>query len=325
MKLFKKSFYKEIFELLVQTFNDFMDDKAMKMSASLAYYTIFSIAPLLLIVIWLVGFLYGEVLDGEQDAQGEIFEEFANLFGSDTAAQIQQIIQNISVSNKSGVGIAVGIGTLVIGSTTIFMDIQESLNRIWGVKAKPKKGWLKMLLNRVISFSMVLGLGFLLIVSLIANGIILAMSSQITQFLPEISVVMVGWINLGLTFLVITCLFTFIFRFLPDARMRFKDVVGGALFTAFLFMLGRYLIALYMQYSAPASAYGAAGSIIVLLLWIYYSAAILYFGAEFTKAYAQRYGDGVQPTSYAVKIVQTETEVRGREARHQRTKDKDGD
>ena len=323
MKLFKKSFYKEIFELLIQTFNEFMDDKAMKMSASLAYYTIFSIAPLLLIVIWLVGFFYGEVLDGEQDAQAEIFEEFANLFGADTAAQIQQIIQNISVSNKSGLGIAIGIGTLVIGSTTIFMDIQESLNRIWGVRAKPKKGWLKMLLNRVISFSMVLGLGFLLIVSLIANGIILALSSQITQFFPEISVVMVQWINIGLTFFVITCLFTFIFRFLPDARMRFKDVVGGAIFTAALFMLGRYLIALYMQYSAPASAYGAAGSIIVLLLWIYYSAAILYFGAEFTKIYAQRYGNGVLPTSYAVKIVQTETEVQKIEDRSQETKDGD--
>ncbi len=312
MKLFKKTFYTDVFALLAQTFNEFMDDRAMKMSASLAYYTIFSIAPLLLIVIWLVGFFYGEVLDGEQDAQTEIFEEFAHLFGAETAAQIKQIIQNISVSNKSGLGIAIGIGTLIVGSTTIFIDIQESLNRIWRVRPKPKKGWLKMLLNRVISFSMVLGLGFLLIVSLIANGIIVALSSQITQYFPEISVVVVEWVNIGLTFFVITCLFMFIFRFLPDARMRFKDVVGGAIFTAALFMLGRYLIALYMQYSAPASAYGAAGSIIVLLLWIYYSAAILYFGAEFTKVYAQRYGNGILPTSYAVKIIQTEAEVEGR-------------
>ncbi len=309
MKLFKKSFYTDIFKLLSDTFSEFSNDKAMKMAASLAYYTIFSIAPLLLIVIWLVGFLYGDVLSGEQDAQTEVFEEFGELFGPETAAQIGQIIQNINLSNKSGIGIAVGIGTLVLGSTTIFIEIQDSLNRIWGVRPKPKKGWLKLLLNRAISLSMVLGLGFLLIVSLIANGLIVALSSQITHYFPDISVYVVEWVNVGLTFLVITSLFAFIFRFLPDARMRFKDVAGGAIFTAALFMLGRYLIALYMQYSAPASAYGAAGAIIVLLLWVYYSAAILYFGAEFTKVYALRYGKGVWPSSYAVKVVTTEEEV----------------
>lgn len=309
MKVLKKSFYKDIFQLLSNTFSEFSKDNAMKMSASLAYYTIFSIAPLLLIVIWLVGFFYGEILASEQDAQSEVFEEFANIFGPATAAQIQQIIQNISLSNKSGIGIAVGIGTLVLGSTTIFTEIQDSLNRIWGVRPKPKKGWLKMLLNRAISFSMVLGLGFLLIVSLIANGVIVALSSQITRFFPEISVYVVEWVNIGLTFIVITSLFAFIFRFLPDARMRLRDVAGGAIFTAALFMLGRYLISLYMQYSAPASAYGAAGAIIILLLWVYYSAAILYFGAEFTKVYALRYGKGVWPSSYAVKVVLKEEEV----------------
>ena len=309
MKLLKKSFFKEVFSLLGDTFSEFSKDSAMKMGASLAYYTIFSIAPLLLIVIWVVGFIYGEILAGGQDAQTEVFQEFTDLFGPDTAAQLQQIIRNISLSNKSGLGIAIGIGTLIIGSTTIFMEIQDSLNRIWGVRPKPKKGWLKMLLNRAISFSMVLGLGFLLIASLIANGIILALSSEFARYFPEISVYVVQWVNLGLTFLVITCLFGFIFRFLPDARMRVRDVVWGAVFTAALFMLGRYLIALYMLYSAPASAYGAAGAIIILLLWIYYSAAILYFGAEFTKVYARRYGRGVWPSSYAVKVRLIEEEV----------------
>ena len=309
MRLFRAQFYKDIFNVLGDTAAEFSKDKAMKMSASLAYYTIFSIAPLLLIVIWLVGFFYGELLSGPGDAKTQVFDEFANIFGPDTAAQIQQVIQNISVSNKSGLGIAIGIGTLVIGSTTIFVEIQDSLNRIWGVRPKPKKGWLKMLLNRAVSFSMVLGLGFLLIVSLIANGVVMALSSQITNYFPDISVIVVEWVNIGLTLVVITSLFAFIFRFLPDARMRFRDVVGGALFTAALFMLGRYLIALYMQFSAPASVYGAAGAIIVLLLWVYYSAAILYFGAEFTKVYALRYGKGVWPSSYAVKVILTEEEV----------------
>lgn len=309
MKIFRASFYREIGQLLSMTFNEFMNDKAMKMSASLAYYTIFSIAPLLLIVIWLVGFLYGEHVAGQGGAQAEVFEEFAALFGTEVAAQIQQVIQQISISNKSGIGIAIGIGTLVAGSTTIFIEIQDSLNTIWKLKPKPKKGWLKMLLNRAISLSMVLGLGFLLIVSLLLNGIIVALSNQIGQYLPDISIWMVEWINIGLTFLVITILFGTIFGVLPDARLRFKDIAGGAIFTALLFMLGRFLISLYMQYSAPASAYGAAGSIIVLLLWIYYSAAILYFGAEFTKVYARKYGRGILPASYAVGIVQEEIEV----------------
>ena len=309
MKLFRAQFYKDAFSLLRDTATEFSNDKAMKMSASLAYYTIFSIAPLLLIVIWTVGFFYGELLAGPQDAQAEVFDEFTNIFGTETAAQIQQIISNISVSDKSGLGIAIGIGTLVVGSTTIFVEIQDSLNRIWGVRPKPKKGWLKMLIDRALSLSMVLGLGFLLIVSLIANGIVMALSSRITSYFPDVSVLVVEWVNVGLTLVVITALFAFIFRFLPDARMRFKDVAGGALFTAALFMLGRYLIALYMQFSAPASIYGAAGAIIVLLLWVYYSAAILYFGAEFTKVYALKYGTGVWPSSYAVKVVTTEKEV----------------
>ncbi len=309
MRFFRAQFYKDIFNLLSDTATEFSNDKAMKMSASLAYYTIFSIAPLLLIVIWTVGFFYGKLLAGPQDAQAEVFDEFTHIFGPETAAQIQQIITNISVSDKSGLGIAIGIGTLVVGSTTIFVEIQDSLNRIWGVRPKPKKGWLKMLIDRALSLSMVLGLGFLLIVSLIANGIVVALSSQITSYFPDISVLLVQWVNVGLTFVVITALFAFIFHFLPDARMRFRDVVGGALFTAALFMLGRYLIALYMQFSAPASIYGAAGAIIVLLLWVYYSAAILYFGAEFTKVYALKYGKGVWPSSYAVKVVTTEKEV----------------
>lgn len=308
MKIFTRRFYREILDLLLLSAKGFGADKAMKMSASLAYYAIFSIAPLLLIIIWLVGFLFGEFVEGQQGVQTEVFEEFTALFGAEVASQIQQVIQKISVSNKSGIGIAVGIITLIIGSTTIFMEIQDSINIIWKVRAKPQKGWLKMILNRALSFSMVVGLGFLLIVSLLLNGIIGAMSSYITKYLPDISVYVMGWVNAGITFIIITILFGTIFSVLPDAKMRFRDVLGGALFTALLFMLGRFLISVYMQFAAPASAYGAAGSIIVLLLWVYYSAAILYFGAEFTKIYAEKYGNGIRPSSYAVRIVQQEIE-----------------
>lgn len=309
MKLLKKDFYREIFELLTLSVQGFAEDRAMKMSASLAYYAIFSIAPLLLIIIWLVGFLFGEFVEGQAGVQAEIFGEFASLFGAEVAAQIQQVIQQISVSNKSGIGIAAGVITLVIGSTTIFIDIQHSINLIWKVRAKPRKGWVKMILNRVLSFSMVLGLGFLLITSLLLNGIIVALSSYLLDYFPDLSFILVEWINIGITFLVTATLFGIIFSVLPDARIRFRDVLGGALFTAGLFMLGRYLISVYMQFAAPASAYGAAGSLIVLLLWVYYSAAILYFGAEFTKVYAEKYGNGITPTTYSVKIIQQEIQV----------------
>lgn len=306
--MFRKTLFREIYDLLLLSAKGFSADKGMKMSASLAYYAIFSIAPLLLIIIWLVGFLFGEFVEGHQGVQNEVFSEFTALFGNEVAQQIQQVLQKISVSDRSGLGIAIGIITLIIGSTKIFMEIQDSINIIWKVKAKPQKGWLKMLLNRALSFSMVVGLGFLLITSLILNGLIGALSNYINRYLPDISVYLMGWINVGITFLIITVLFGTIFSVLPDARMRFRDVLGGALFTGFLFMLGRFLISIYMQFAAPASAYGAAGSVIVLLLWIYYSAAILYFGAEFTKNYAEKYGNGIRPSSYAVRIVQQEIE-----------------
>lgn len=310
MRLLTKAFYVEVFQLLKDSATSFMDHKALRLSAALAYYTIFAMAPLLLIVIWVVGFLYGQHLEGQDAVQNEIFGEVAEILGRETTTQLQNIVRSISLSEQSGIGIVIGIGTLIFASTTIFVQIQEGINFIWDVKPRPKKGWIQMILNRAISFSMVLGLGFLLITSLLLNGIITALSGIIGEFFPELSMYLVNWVNTGITFLVISILFGFIFRFLPDAKIRFSDVAGGALFTAGLFMLGRYLIGLYMLYTAPGSAYGAAGALIVLLLWVNYSAAIMYFGAEFTKQYAQKYGNGIVPASYAVRVIHIEEETR---------------
>lgn len=309
MRLLKKDFYKDVYVLLRDSAISFMEHKALRLSAALAYYTIFAMAPLLLIVMWVVGFLYGQHVEGQESVQNELFEEAANILGRETTAQVQEVVRRISVSNKSGIGILVGIGTLVFASTTIFVQIQEGINFIWDVKPKPKKGWARILLNRAISFSMVIGLGFLLITSLLLNGIIAALSGIIGQYFPDLSLYLLNSINVGITFLIVTVLFGFIFHFLPDAKVRFRDVLGGALFTAFLFMLGRYLIGLYMQYTTPGSAYGTAGSLIVLLLWVNYSAAIMYFGAEFTKQYAQKYGNGIIPASYAVRVIHIEEET----------------
>ncbi|MGJ1433790.1 YihY/virulence factor BrkB family protein [Sphingobacterium spiritivorum] len=304
-----KARVKDFGGLMMNVINGFLDDKCMKMSASLAYYTVFSIGPLIIIIIWCIGFFYGTQLDGPTGARDEVFKEFSELFGKDVAVQVQSTIQKISFENRSNIGIIVGIVTLIITSTTIFVDIQDSINTIWKVKAKAKKGWLKLIINRLISFSMVLGLGFLLIASLMINGIIVALTNYFGQYFENISLPMLDWINTGITFTVITALFGFIFSFLPDAKVRFRDILGGAIFTALLFMFGRYAISLYITQSATASAYGAAGSIIVLLGWVYYSSAILYFGAEFTKEIAIRYGKGIRPTSFAVLVKQTELEI----------------
>lgn len=296
-------------KLIYDAVNGFLEDGCMRMSASLAYYTVFSIGPLIIILIWALGFFYGNQLEGPTGARDEVMEEMTELFGAEIALLLESTIQRISFENKSNIGVLIGIGTLVATSTTIFIDIQKSINIIWQVKPKPKKGWLKMFINRLISFSMIIGLGFLLMASLILSSIIGAMTIYINKYLDHLNIGLVDLINTGITFVIISTLFAFIFTFLPDAKVRFKDIFGGAIFTALLFMGGKYLISFYLSNNATASAYGAAGSIIALLAWVYYSAAILYFGAQFTKEYAVKYGHGIKPASFAVLIEQTEMEV----------------
>ena len=304
-----KTKIKEFWQLIMQAVNGFADDRCMKMSASLAYYTVFSIGPLLLILIWALGFFYGYALDGSEEARNQVVEELNELFGRDIASLLESAVHNLSLDSQSNIGIIVGAGTLMFTSTTIFVDIQNSINTIWKVKPKPKKGWLKIIINRLISFSMILGLVFLLMASLLISSAIGIMTDYFNQFLVGLNVDLIGWINTAITYLVISALFATIYAFLPDAKVRLKDIMGGALFTALLFMLGKYLISIYLSKNMTASSYGAAGSIIILLAWVYYSAAILYFGAEFTKAYATRYGYGIQPSSYAVLVQQTELEL----------------
>ncbi len=307
---FTLDYWKSIAQITIKAVKGFAEDRCMKLSASLAYYTIFSIGPLLLIVIWCIGFFYGQQLDGSS-AKMEVFEELSGIFGSNVATFMQSSMEKMSIQNDSNIGIIIGIATLIFTSTTIFVDIQDSINSIWGIKPKPKKGWVKLILDRLISFSMILGLGFLLIASLLINSVIMLFTKYINDIIPGITVNMLNWINTGITFLVITTLFGFIFKVLPDAKVRNKDIIGGAIFTSILFMLGRYGISMYLQYNATASAFGAAGSVIILLLWVYYSAAILYFGAEFTKEHAKFFGKGIQPSSFAVLIAHTEIAVKG--------------
>ncbi|RYF86809.1 MAG: YihY/virulence factor BrkB family protein, partial [Chitinophagaceae bacterium] len=281
----------------------FMDDRALKFSASLAYYTIFSLAPLLLLMISVAGLVLGK------DAiQGKVFEEINGVVGNDAAKQIQAMIQNLEMSGKSTISVIIGVVTLIIGATTVFGEIQESINIIWQVKPKPKKGWVKLVKDRLLSGSLIVTLGFLLLVSFIVNGALLALNDKLKSFLPDITVVVFNIINIVISFLVISVLFGVIFKVLPDVKIRWKDVRSGAIFTAVLFMIGRLVIGIYIEKSGTSSTYGAAGSLIVILLWVYYTAAILYFGAEFTRAYADYKGVKLEPADYAVHVEEKETE-----------------
>lgn len=302
-KIFRKKTLIDSITILKETFNGFMQDKGLKLSASLSYYTIFSMAPMLLLIISLAGFFFGR-----EASEGRIFSEINGLIGNEAAAQVQQIISNLEVSGNSATSIVIGVITLIIGATTVFGEIQDSINMIWKVKAKPKKGWVKMLKDRLMSGSVILGLGFLLIVSLIVNGAMAALNNFLKAKFPDFTLVLINIANIAISFGVITVLFGVIFKVLPDAKIKWKHVRAGAFFTACLFMLGRYIISIYITTTGAGSPYGAAGSLIIILLWVYYTAAILYFGAEFTRAYAIFRGSRIEPAEYAVFIEQRETE-----------------
>jgi membrane protein len=300
-KYFNLRTLKDSWIILKAALNGFIDDKALKYSASLAYYTIFSIAPLLLLVISMAS-----VFLGKDAIQGKVFSEINGFVGNDAAKQIQDMIKHLEMSGKSTISVIIGIIVLIIGATSVFAEIQESINIIWQVRPKPKKSWLKLLKDRLLSSSLIIALGFLLLVSLLVNGALLALSEQLRGFFPNITINIFSLLDIGISFIVITILFGVIFKVLPDVKIGWKDVRSGAIFTALLFMLGRLVIGIYIKESATSSTYGAAGSLIVILLWVYYSAMILYFGAEFTRAYADFRGVEIEPADFAVHIEQKE-------------------
>ncbi len=299
----KKITAKGLWQMLVHTFNGFVDNKVLKLSGSLAYFTVFSIGPMLLVMIFLADVFYGRVA-----VEGRIFHQLNGLVGPVAANQIQDIIRNATLSGKTTLTAIIGFTTLLIGATTVFSEIQDSINSIWNLKPKPKKGWLKIIMNRLLSFSVVVGLGFVLLVSLIVNGLIEGLMGRLQQNYPDLTVRLVYIFNILITFIVITLLFSVIYKVLPDAKIKWKDVLIGSMSTAVLFMLGKFAMTFYIGQSDIGSTYGTAGSLVVLLLWVYYSSVILYFGAEFTKSWAAMYGSRIYPTQYAVWVKHVEVE-----------------
>ena len=286
---------------LLKSFKYFSEDKILKYSASLAYTTVFSMGPLLIVIIFLASFFYDR-----EAAAGKIFFQMQEFVGKDAAKQLQTIIENASISGKKTFAATIGIATLLVGSTAIFAEIQDSINSIWGLKAKPRKGIWKMLRNRFLSFSVVISLGFLLLVSLAIATVIEGVSDRLTAQFPNVAVVFFYILNLVITFVITSGLFAVIFKILPDATTKWKDVLPGAIASGLLFMLGKFGISFYVSRSDVASTYGAAGSLVILLLWVYYSAIILYLGAEFSKAWAVQSGSNIRPNDYAVAFKQVD-------------------
>jgi membrane protein len=244
--------------------------------------------------------------------------------GREAADQIQGIIKNVALEGKGGFAAIIGIITLLIGATTVFAEIQDSINSIWGLKAKAKLGVMKLLKDRLLSFGIIGSLGFLLLVSLGVSAIVDALGNSLKNAFPDIAVVFFYVVNLLLTLAITTGLFGVIFKVLPDAKIKWKDVFGGALATSVLFMIGKLLISLYISKSDIGTAYGAAGSLVILIVWIYYSSIILYFGAEFTKAYAIKYGSEIRPSQFAITMKTIEVEG-GKQSVQQVEKSKDND
>lgn len=293
---------KNYFQLLRQTFLEFSADNATKLSASLAYYTIFAVGPLILVIISVAG-----IFLGQETITTGVYEQISGLVGSDAASQVLKISENMRQQQSTAAFFSlVGVVTLLFGATGVFAEIQDSINYIWSIRAKPKKGWLKYLRNRLLSFSLIVGLGFLLLVSLLVNTLMDILTARLMKFFGTGEVNVFKVFNLGLLYVIISSLFAIIYKVLPDARIAWKDAFVGAGFTGFMFLLGKFLIGLYLGNSGVANAYGAAASVIVVLLWVYYSSIILYFGAEFTKVYALTKGKGIIPYDTAVFIEKRE-------------------
>jgi membrane protein len=298
--------FKRAWNITKETFSEFVEDRVLKLSAALAYYTIFSLPGLLIIIIWVSNIFYGR-----EAIEGSVYGQITGFVGKDAALQIQDTIRNATTASGSKIAAIIGIASLLIGATGVFTEIQDSINQIWHLKAKPRrgKGWLRLIINRLLSFSMIITLGFLLLVSLIINGLMEVFLDRLFQNFPHAEVYVVYIFNFLLTFLITAFLFGIIFKVLPDARIKWKDVRAGAITTALLFMGGRFLISFYLgQNNRLTTAYGAAGSIIIILIWIYYSAIILYYGAVFTRVHAISRGCRIYPNNYAVWIEQQEVE-----------------
>jgi len=297
----RKSFFGGLWAITKATAKEWLKADPFRQSAVVAYYAVFSIPALLVIVIAIAGLVFGE-----EAVQGEISEQIKGALGGETAKSVENIIAKVSEQKTSVIATIIGIVTLIVGSTGVFSELQISLNQIWEVKSVAKKKWLKTLKNKLFSFGLVLSLGFLMLASLLLTAGLEALGGMIRDRLPDFIPFVLKTLNFLLSFGVITVLFALIFKVLPDAKIRLRDVWIGAMTTTLLFIFGKFGLGIYFAKANPGSAYGAAGSIVLVMLWVSYSCMILFFGAEFTKQYATFHGHEIQPKAGAQIIKQVD-------------------
>lgn len=296
-------YLKKLGSVLWFSIRDAVQDRIFRMSAALAFYTIFSIAPILILIINIA-----DSFVGRDAVEGEVFNQIRKIVGDEAALQLQEIISNSMVSEQFSLTTIISICVLMFTATGVFTEIQYSINVIWRLKPKPKKGWLKIIVNRLVSFGMMVSLGLLLLVTFVANLLFAKVGDKVGIYFPAVASYYPYFINSSVTLVTTVLFFGGIFKVLPDAYIKWKHVIIGALFTALLFLLGKWGIGLYLGRSKVNTTFGAAGSTMIVMLWIYYSAIILYIGAEFTRHYAQWRGSGIFPNEYAVWVQNIEIE-----------------
>lgn len=306
---------KGIVQILKQTVKDFSDDECTTMAAALSYYTVFSLPPLLLLIIMIAG----AVMD-PQDVREALHGQLGALLGQSGGDEIRTIMEKAQETKTPDAGRPVaavlGVATLVLGATGVFGQLQAALNKAWEVKPDPRQGGVRnFLMKRIFSFGMVLAIAFLLLVSLALTAMISAVGGMLGRMMPGVGEVLLHVLNFAVSFGVITLLFAAMFKIVPDAQVAWKDVWVGAVVTSVLFMIGKSAIGFYLGRSNPGEVFGAAGSLAILLVWIYYASMIVFFGAEFTQTWAEHRGEGVVPEKGAVRVVQEERHVRGPEAK----------
>ena len=305
-----------IFQILKDSIVDFTSSDSMTFAASTAFYTIFSMPALLIMILNIGSAFYVD----EGVVREELLSQVADLSGPETAETLDGIIQNVSEDTQGVIASIIAIGVLAFSATTVFVSLQNSINHIWHIKPKPNKGYLKFIINRLISFSMVASIGFVLLVSLIIDALIVVLFDYLAEFLNGSNATLVTIANFTLSQALLVVIFGLMYKILPDAKVRWKDVWLGAFITMLLFALGKYLIGIYMGNSDLGSAYGAAGSLVVVLIWVYYSVIIFLFGAQITYYIAKNMGGYVRPNKQAVRVEVMEVDKDGKII-----EDRDGD
>jgi membrane protein len=298
-----KPFFISSWTVLKETVRDFFEDDSFSYASSIAFSTIFSL-PAILIIALAIGSAFYE----RNIVQSELINQVSRLVGTETAKEIENILLQAAFDDTGWWAKTVGVVTLVISATTVFMSLQSSLNKIWGIKPKPQRGWLKYIINRLVSLAMVVSFGFVLLVSLLIDTILVVFQEMLMRVMEGITLQIVTALNVVISLTFVTLIFGLLFKILPDARIKWSHVWIGAIVTTLLFTAGKYLIGFYLGNSSFNSAYGAAGSFVIILLWVYYSTVIFLFGAELTFVYARVHGAGVQPYSNAVKVKLVEVE-----------------